>query len=66
MVSKLCNVSKTHDNNKECVQNNNNLYLSILSIKVQWIYSSIEITIKYIEHYIQIRILSMYRQLKTM
>jgi hypothetical protein len=26
--------------------NNNNLYLSILSVKVQWIYSLIEITLK--------------------
>ena len=35
-----------------------NLYLSILSIKVQWIYNLIEITLRnMLEYYLQIRIL---------
>ena len=47
--------------------NNNNLYLSILSIKVQWIYNLIEITLRNIlEYYFEIRILHMFRQLKKL
>jgi hypothetical protein len=47
-VGKYCLVGVSLLDGSICltINNNNNLYLSILSIKVQWIYSLVEITLK--------------------